>query len=275
MSQSFRNKSRLTWNKEEKLRVADRAAALRRETPTLSSLSALYAAQDVLPESRRKEEFGWHFRPSMLKRLAALEERYRLEPDLCRHEAVAQKAEQLIVDQQGAGSTPASLATEAPQPAPEPPSLAAMCRELGTAFGAALAQQIAPALLNAMRDALTAQLNQSMPQQQDTHPQYDDYWSTTPKPRAPRVAVAGLLGSQRMEIMGSFPQIDFRWLDNGAPGTTVKEVSRTCDEVYLMTKFIRHHTQNAVPREKRVMVNGGVSDLTRLLGARYANGQQH
>jgi hypothetical protein len=270
-----RKKPRMAWNNEEKLRVADRAAALRRETPTLSSLDALYAGQDVLPEGRRKKEFTWHFKPSMLKRLSMLEERYRLEPDLYIPEAVAQTPEQLIVDQQVAGSSPASLATEAPQPAPEPPSLAAMCRELGTAFGAALAQQIAPALLNAMRDALTAQLNQSMPQQQDTHPRYDDYWSTTPKPRAPRIAVAGLLGAQQKTIKESFPNLDLRWLDNGAPGRTVKEVSRACDEVYLMTRFIAHKVQDAVPREKRVMVNGTVSDLTRLLGARYANGQHH
>ena len=276
--------SRLNWSYSEKEQVIRRAVQLRRETSTMTSMHALFAAQDVLPDVRRKKRFTHYFQNALLNALAESEEKMRRNPELIPEPAPIETfsaAEPEPLAEEPALETPEPKyePLEIPAPAPTMPTLAEMCREIGSALGAAFAREFGPVLIHAMKETMIEQIAKAA-EQQGVMPEalidFGDKEYIAGTKHRKRVAVVGLLGSQRSTIEESFPNIDFRWIDNGANGSTVKTVAHTCDEVFLMTKFISHRTQDACPRSKRVMINGGVTDLSRVLATRYANGNgQH
>lgn len=281
-----RHLPRLSWNNKEKGALLARAVELRRRTPTMTSLDALMHAQDVIAERRRKKKFTVHLRRVLLTRLSTLES--KLAKGGTHTEDITPKVQHWPLPADApVEPAPVELAPEVPPPEPAAPApdpelseeplspLVLLCREVGSVIGSALAREmghLAPILMSALRETLAAQIaaDTTLPETMI----FDQYAgaSTGAAKRRPRVAVAGLLPPQQQTMQHTFPQVDFRWLDHSSNGETVKSVTRACDEVYLMTKFIRHHTQNAVDRQKRVMVNGGVTDLTRIIAARYANG---
>lgn len=297
----MRNEPRLRWKQKEIDIVTARAAQLRYENPALGKVEALLQAQiGNIEQTRLKKRFTTHFRIAMLKRLDAAEATYVPPAVEASAEAAAESTAVVEATQDFAPTIEdAPIATQDPAPiaaaaaaaptTPESP-MVTMCREFGAAFGAAIAGGIAPVLESAMSrvvQTLAQQLTlppmlmqalaqpghpaSSLPmppigdvEVDDEHQQRD--WGHLPeKFRTHKVAVIGLQQIQQNTIRQEFPHIDFRMLDNGANATQVRKVSAACEATVLMTKFISHHTQGGAPRDKRIMVNGGMSDLTRVL----------
>lgn len=256
------------WKDSEYQQVLRRALELRSAESYVSIKQASWDAQSVLPEDRRKTAYYSNLQVALKRDIIRAEEQRRrtAEPDL-----VVRNADDSV--------TVVELKTpdDAPDPTPAeavlaPPTLMQMCAHIGSALGVALAEELGPTLMDAMRETIAAQVNKAIEMAQQGMVMPESLIDFGDRKSKPRVAIAGLLEEQRRTVEEAFPNVDFRWVSHFAGKGTMKKVAGTCTEVYLMTKFISHATQNATPREKRVMVNGGVRELTRLLGARYANG---
>jgi hypothetical protein len=243
--------ARNRWTNEEARKVVLKAAELRLTEIGIAKHDALYRAQGIVIEpARRKERIGTYFLNVLTKRLEQLEKN--------------------TPAQQLAPAAYVEPAAAAPEP-PKEPTLTEMLKLCANLFAASFAEALAPLLAKEIHTVKTngngnnghdrvlidpsvpIAANGNLPEKLHKH----------------RIAVVGLNGDQRQELMRRFPLLDFRWLDNGARGTTMRKTIEHCEATFLMTKFVNHHAQEAVPRDRRVMVNGGVSDLTRLISARY------
>jgi hypothetical protein len=263
--------AKLRWSMSEISQVIAMAAQLRRSEPDLSPRDALYRAQGAVPleEKRRKKHFTFALEGTLKKLLETAEK----NPPY-----VHPQDPMLLVD-----PNPAVPEASPPEVVPTESLLSAIGREFGGALGAALMRQVQPVFAAAVQDALATLLAAKAPNgngnganhveellaQANKGAPPRDFGKLPEKLRAHRIAIIGLLGDQQETLRRTFPYLDFRWIDGGASGATVKHATKNCEVAFLMTKFIRHHAQNAVPRDLRVMVNGGVSDLTRLISTRF------
>jgi hypothetical protein len=164
-----------------------------------------------------------------------------------------------------------------------------MLREFGTALGASLAKELAPMIAGPIRDAISAAKANGNGANGHAYSAGQEHSIAIPAHRAAerlelnangstsklpekfvthKVAVVGLKNDQRQEIKKRFPHIDFRWLDNDANGSTIGNVTRQCECSFTMVKFIRHVSDRAVIGQ-RVRINGGVSELARIISARF------
>jgi hypothetical protein len=83
-------------------------------------------------------------------------------------------------------------------------------------------------------------------------------------PNSNRALVVGLLPPQARKVAEAFPGCGLKFMSRERE-REVGAVAESFDHVVLMTKFISHKVQDQVPREKRELVNGGITDLRRRL----------
>jgi hypothetical protein len=249
--------ARLRWSYEETAKVIEKAAQLRAVEDTLSKLDAIYRAQGlVISPTRQKTNIKTYLKSVLLRQLDDLEKKT--------------PREQL--------APPPTPAIE--PPAPKEPTLTEMVKLCANLFAASFAEALAPLLareMQTMRGTNGTNGHDALSQLQlEVPPPQRDFGKLPEKLQRHKVAIVGLNADQRREITKRFPSRDFRWIDNGAKGTTVAQVTRHCEASFVMIKFVRHVTDGAVKGEHH-RVNGGVSDLARLVGARFphANGQDH
>lgn len=86
--------------------------------------------------------------------------------------------------------------------------------------------------------------------------------------RKPKVAILTLLADQQQIIMRQFPEMDFRFIDRHSK--QMKEISKNCERTFIMTKFIGHKHQSEI-KGPYSMVNGGMTDLARVIRFNYPN----
>lgn len=80
-----------------------------------------------------------------------------------------------------------------------------------------------------------------------------------------KFGIIGLLPDQVNAIVRAYPNHDLEFLSREREREARSFASRH-SKVVLMTKFISHSTQEAVPRHKRVLIHGGVTKLHAFLG---------
>jgi hypothetical protein len=84
-----------------------------------------------------------------------------------------------------------------------------------------------------------------------------------------KILIAGLLPQQIRTINNSFPGRGLQFLHKDSQ-RKLSSIVPEVDRVVLMQKFISHEVSDQVPREKRVLVPGGMTNLKRILEQQLA-----
>jgi len=79
-----------------------------------------------------------------------------------------------------------------------------------------------------------------------------------------KIGVIGLLSDQANRIADRFPDMDITFLSREREREAA-QFQQQVAKVVLMTKFISHPTQHAIPNHKRVLVDGGQTALAKCL----------
>lgn len=268
---------RIRWNQEEIDQVVYHAAnALTESCDLFGKLEAipksvieesLMKAQRALPLMRRKRAFS----QSETGIFTKLEKMVRAKVRM-----MAKKKEESPVQMQELQApAPAPVAEAAPVAANPTPSVQATTPSVLSLLGQALGEGFIIAISRAPAEALSVlqevfgPSRESVPVPRPARHIHHDPALHHQRTNKPRVAVIGLLNGQRRAIEREMPQLDIRFLGNGEGASRVADVTANCDAAFVMTKFVSHQVERGIKARDHVRVNGGVTDLARIMRARY------
>lgn len=259
----------IRWTAEEVDQVCMRAVELLRNGTGYTKKNALREAQNnCIAEERRKKIFGTQLVLRMYKKIdefGAVPFKPVENPDLSKAVSAAASA--------------AEAATKAAEVLTGTNPLIEFLKPLIAEFADSFARASAPILAKAIQDSVSrivvtadakpiaapaevpltaaeeaAARQAHLPQKFHKH----------------KIAIIGLLGSQQAVIKQRFPHLEIRFLDGTANKAKVESVTATCEAVFPMIKFVRHVTWHGTQGGcARVDVNGGVSELARLIESRF------
>lgn len=264
--------NRIRWNSEEIGRVASQAITTLAKkyngdlfgaidsVPRTMVEDALYAAQRAeLPADRHKRDFG----DLIYKRLST-QVRHGLRKEAARRKQLAGQA---VV------YTPTPAVVEEPSTVTvDQFSLAEVIWSLGGAIadGMRLAYDAEP---EGAAEILGAIFGTAQPAANDERNRKPPMRTHQPEPtraaRKPKVAIIGLLDSQRRAIEREMPHLDLRFWGKGDMTQRVGAITAHADKVIVMTKFVSHMVVKQI-RSKYISVNGGMTALARALNDQYA-----
>lgn len=259
---------RLVWTNREENTVTDEAVRLCRHDPLVTIGDALYMAQKLLPESRRKAELTPFYKRALLERTQAKIDKAQGTP----------KQFPLSLDPQHQ-----QRPLEEPAPVEKPKSslelAVPLLRELGGAIGEAMARELKVPLAATLREVVINALagvvkmngNPSAAAPAPTpEPQPEKPQSRLPaKFEKHKVCVIGFPEPYRSNLAGLYPNLDMRFLSGDAPGHVAKATANACEHTFVMIKGSAHRVEQLLPSGRYSRVNGSQTDLKRLLSARF------
>jgi hypothetical protein len=226
------------------------AAAIRTESPLLSSVELFRQAQQVLPEDRRRRDKALY--PCMMPQ-AQLD-----KLDLYAEQYVAVRSNEDKVEEDEIARLRAENAQLMARIS-ELEGPAAMMRALKQC----LSEAIRPVVETVLREIVTPPA--AGPRATVTLVQ---------RPSRPTVLVVGLLGSQAEAIKRDFSErLELRFLSQDDSQERMRQHCASAHVVYGMVGYMDHNTDAVLRKaagDRYTRVNGTVGELTRLLTARSA-----
>jgi hypothetical protein len=92
------------------------------------------------------------------------------------------------------------------------------------------------------------------------------------KSMLPRFVIVGLKGAQATRLEKDFHnKVRLKFVPASIPTRVLRDNAVGAEKVFLMTKFINHAHSDIVDKDKRVLVDGGVSALEKMIRETFAH----
>lgn len=237
---------RLRWTHEEAHLVVTAAAKHRLAMPPLGISDALKAAQmEVLPEHRRRDAF-------LPTNLTAL--RGPLEA------AVNQLREKRALEKV---ATDAKDQAEAVAAANEPISPINGSELHLDLSGRGALDDLLAAFCDSVADRIAAGLRAGLASKlRATVLHATNVVTQTAAKQKRKAVIVGLLDGQAKMIERDYCDLfDLKFYGSNTPMQQVTQAANNADSVFMMAGFVGHNVQGGLPKEKTILVHGGMTDL--------------
>lgn len=264
------------WTLEEENTVTDEAVRICRHDTINTIGDALYMAQALIAENRRKEFFTPHYRRALIGRVEE-----KITKQLQRGQAKEYPKTM--------GPAPAQESQPpATPPAPAKPDLLQMfCAELV----GQLAEHLTPKLVEEVTKSVKAELasatgsirisglatTAAVSTEKNGHDNVGTL-AQQPKPEASKlpakfethkVCVIGYPDKFEQELKRKFKHLDFRFVASTTPTEQAKRVASNCERTYVMVKGGGERLAKSLGALPFSRINGSMSDLVRNLTAKF------
>lgn len=267
-------KPHTVWKDDEERKVVAEAVRYCRHDALNTIGDALFMAQQVLPEERRKEILYPGFKRKLFD-LVDAEIKRQVKNDIPKQVPLSMRqehqSEPLVVE------PPAP-----PKPADPLDAVPALIRMFGEACGKALAEHLAPQLADklggTMKDALwnalgvmRTQATAAVATSKEEHKGNGNGGASKlpAKFDKHKVCVIGFPDSYRKNLQQHFPHLDMRFISGSAPAHVAKQTSENCEATYLMIKGSAHKVEQTLKSGSYTRINGSETDLKRVLTAKF------
>jgi hypothetical protein len=274
--------TRIRWTEVEKIALAQATDGYLKIYPGAKILKAIAAAQDVLPESRRrkigtKAEVAWI--DEYLAKVASAAPGDNLFETAAQVDH--QEAHRTVVElRSNPAPTPpvqASLALQPPPPDLNSVSLEELTKVWLSRF---FSEYVAPQI-DIMTDAMVAKKMATMIEQiQVQRGEKGRVQIVVPqqvkKEMRPKVLVLGLLGAQVTAIKKQYgEQLDLTLIGSDHEHDGLINLAKSHDVGIIMTRFVSHPQQNKVRDNSphAIFVSGSTTDLSNILHSIVHEGQ--